>query len=219
MSDFKGVLTIKQQVYQIIKDDICNGVLKQGERINEGELSSQLNVSKSPIREALIQLVSDGLLIEKSNKGVYVKEFFEDDINYIYEYRVLLESYAIKQFNKNIKKDDLLFFKKCKESFEFYYDNNDLVGFSDEDKVFHQKIVDLCYNTLVIDNYKKSNMMINQFRSYALFKKYRFHESLVEHQKIIDNILCGNYDEAIKANVFHLENAKEGIVKFIDKSS
>ena len=53
----KPVSTIKQQVYQIIKDDICNGVYQPGQWLQETDLSATLQVSRSPIREALRQTV------------------------------------------------------------------------------------------------------------------------------------------------------------------
>ena len=66
------------------------------------ELAEQLNVSRSPVREALKQLVDEGLAIEYPNKGVFVKEFTVKDIEEIYDVRILLESYAIKNSVKTL---------------------------------------------------------------------------------------------------------------------
>ena len=56
MSQIRRITTIKQQVYEILRDDICSGVYAPGQQIQETELSKKLEISRSPIREALRQL-------------------------------------------------------------------------------------------------------------------------------------------------------------------
>ena len=76
----RTVTTMREQVYEILRDEICRGEYPPGTRLQELDLTEHLNVSRSPVREALRQLVSDGLLLEIPNKGVYVKEFTVKDI-------------------------------------------------------------------------------------------------------------------------------------------
>ena len=95
MAAKRPISTIREQVYQILRDDICQGVYAPGTRLQEVDLAENLNVSRSPVREALRQLAADGLLLEIPNKGVYVKEFTAKDIGEIYDLRVMLESYGI----------------------------------------------------------------------------------------------------------------------------
>lgn len=64
--------TIKEQVYNSIKELILDGTFKQGQRLQEVTLSDMFNVSRSPIREAIIELVSEGLLESIPNKGVWL---------------------------------------------------------------------------------------------------------------------------------------------------
>ena len=80
MAAKRPISTIREQVYQILRDDICQGVYAPGTRLQEVDLAENLNVSRSPVREALRQLAADGLLLEIPNKGVYVKEFTAKDL-------------------------------------------------------------------------------------------------------------------------------------------
>ena len=205
------VLTIKQQVYQIIKDDICKGVYEPGQQIHEVELSNRLGISRSPIRESLRQLVSDGLVIEIPNRGVFVKEFSLDEINNVYDYRVLLESYAIEHCSNNINEKTIKSLEASRNALEEFYKNNDLDNYIDEDTTLHQTIVDLCGNSIIIDAYERVSTMNSQFRIYSLTDQKRFDESIKEHTGIIDNILNGNYKEAIELNKLHLLKAKDTI--------
>lgn len=70
-----AVVNIRTQVYNAIKENICGGRYEPGQRLNEVELARSLNVSRSPVREALRRLAADGLVEEKPNRGVFVREF------------------------------------------------------------------------------------------------------------------------------------------------
>lgn len=213
------VLTVKQQVYKIIKDDIRNGVYIPGQQINEVELSNRLNISRSPIRESLRQLVSDGLAVEYPNRGVFVKKFSNEEIENIYDFRVLIESYAIEQCSKNLTDSIIDQLNAFKTNLIKLYRQNDLDNYIDEDEMLHQTIVDLCNNSIIIDAYDRVSSMNKQFRVYSLISRQRFDESIDEHTAIIDNILKGNIAEAIAINKVHLIRAKETATAEIDKKS
>jgi len=210
-------LTIKQQVYQIIKTDIHNGVYKPGQQINEYELSVRLGISRSPIRESLRQLVSDGLTVEYPNRGVFVREFTLEEMNNIYDYRVLIENYAIKNCAQNLSDRVFEILTKCKENLLMFYENKDMDSYIEEDTFLHQTIVDLCGNPIIIDSYDRVSFMNMQFRSYSLTGKQRFDESIHEHIGIIDNIIAGNYEKAAEINSTHLTRAKETLLRAVSK--
>lgn len=211
------VLTVKQQVYKIIKDDIRNGIYKPDQQINEVELSNRLNISRSPIRESLRQLVSDGLAVEYPNRGVFVKKFSKEEIENIYDFRVLIESYAIEQCSKNLNDKIIAQLNNFKENLTNLYKHNDLDNYIEEDEMLHHTIVDMCGNSILIDAYDRVNSMNKQFRVYSLIDRQRFDESLDEHIGIVDNILNGNYNEAIAINKVHLIKAKKTATTEIEK--
>ena len=64
-----GIKTIKDQVYNVLKTEILNGEFAPNERLNEQLLADRLNVSRSPVREAIKQLAGDGLVVNVPNKG------------------------------------------------------------------------------------------------------------------------------------------------------
>ena len=98
------VNTISHQIYSIIKKAIVSGEYAPGFWLQEVELSKELGVSRSPVREALKQLSADGLVKEIPNKGTFVREFTQKEIIEIYEIRELLESYAILNLPKEQQK-------------------------------------------------------------------------------------------------------------------
>ena len=106
-----AVVNIRTQVYNAIKENICDGRYEPGQRLNEVELARSLSVSRSPVREALRRLAADGLVVELPNRGVFVREFTPQDIQEIFDVRVLLESYCIQrsvQFMTTEHKQELM---------------------------------------------------------------------------------------------------------------
>lgn len=88
---------IRDKVYDYIKQAIVNGVYKSGDRIIERELAEQLNVSRTPIREALFRLESQGLVKTLPRKGVVVSSLSPEEIVEIFTILSALESLAMKQ--------------------------------------------------------------------------------------------------------------------------
>lgn len=96
-SNFGSNPSLKQLVYDNLKERIISGELKPGMRLREEDLSSEMNISRAPIREALNMLERDGFTTIMPRKGAIVAEVRKEDIRYIWEMRALLEPYAAKQ--------------------------------------------------------------------------------------------------------------------------
>ena len=214
----RTVTTIREQVYQILRDEICRGEYPPGYRLQELELTEHLNVSRSPVREALRQLVSDGLLIDIPNKGVYVKEFTAKDIEEIFDLRVLLESYSIFHSMGNVtstRQDQLL---RILADMEAAYAKGDLETYIAVDEQLHMQIVQLAGNSLVNDTYERVRSMNQQFRVLSLMDPQRFKESLDEHRSIIHAIVNGDPHSAYSINSHHLRLACDAIKERLAKN-
>ena len=151
----RPIMTMKHQIYKIIKDEICNGHYPPGYWLQEKELAAKMDVSRSPVREALKQLVDEGLAIDYPNKGVFVKEFTSKDIEEIYDVRIMLESYAIKNSVKLITSNDIKVLRELIDNLSECYDKNDLNQYIEYDTELHQYIIKMSGNSLVMDIYKR----------------------------------------------------------------
>ncbi|MCA9832992.1 MAG: GntR family transcriptional regulator [Thermomicrobiales bacterium] len=83
-------------VYRILRDRILSQELSAGEKLSDLRLSSELGVSRTPIREALHQLAQDGVVVAEPNRGFFVATFTKRDLEEIFELRRVLELYAIR---------------------------------------------------------------------------------------------------------------------------
>ena len=172
----KTIRTIRTQVYQIIKDEICSGSFSPGQWLQEAELAAQLSVSRSPIREALRQLTAEGLVVEYPNKGVYVKEFTPRDIEEIFELRLLMENHAISRLKDHLTKSGADLLLTCLSELEAAYKKADLPLYTQIDERLHSLIIFLSENSLLISNYDRMLSMVKRFRIYSLHSQKRFDE-------------------------------------------
>src|SRR5699024_7989304 len=108
---------IELDPYEYIKEAIIKGKYGPGMRLTEEALAKELNISRTPIREAIQQLLYDGV-ITPLKRGVIVREFTKDDIRQIYDLRAVLESYAASEAAFRRTEKDLQIMKEANEAYK-----------------------------------------------------------------------------------------------------
>jgi DNA-binding GntR family transcriptional regulator len=86
---------LTEQAYQSVKRQLLNGSFPEGSKLTEEYLSSALGISKSPVREALMRLESEGLISIEARRGAYVRRFSAKEVHDLYAVRALLEVHAV----------------------------------------------------------------------------------------------------------------------------
>ena len=94
--------SMREKVYDTLKQMIIDGVIKPGERIIETEYSNKFQISRTPIREAIRMLELEGLVESQTTGGVIVKTLTREEISEIYKIRIALESLIIEEIIKKI---------------------------------------------------------------------------------------------------------------------
>jgi DNA-binding GntR family transcriptional regulator len=89
--------TVGAMVYEVLRESILRGVLAPGERLRQDRLAETIGVSRIPVRSALMQLESEGLITFHPYRGAVVTDLSVDEMREIYEIRALLEGYALRK--------------------------------------------------------------------------------------------------------------------------
>lgn len=89
--------TRREHIVRSLRELIVSGAVPAGERLTETELSAQLGVSRGPLREAVRELVSDGLLVSQPYRGLFVRDFTRRDLEELYSLRTILEKLAFRE--------------------------------------------------------------------------------------------------------------------------
>lgn len=94
--------TLKNDILKILTDAILSNKIRPGGRLNESELARQFQTSRAPIREALQQLLEQGLVLNSPRRGMFVVTLEEEEIQKINSVRLILEAEALKLCRKNL---------------------------------------------------------------------------------------------------------------------
>lgn len=202
----------KNRVYEILRDRIVDNVLKPQEFLNEQALSEDLEVSKTPIREALQQLEHSRLVVIIPNKGCYVANISIDRIREIFEIRTILECAAARLAASLPNRESFLAFSESNNSADSR-DGEELRRRLISGYQIHTKIVEAVGNSYLTDYYRTILDNIVQIRVYFLsrFGPKRLHETIDEHKKILRAIAAGDANGAENAMREHLNAALKNI--------
>jgi len=177
---------LKDKIVEHIFNAIINEEYVGGSQIKEQHLSSKLNVSRAPIREALSELVSLGILEQIARKGVFVKEITSKDIFNTYESKGVIEGFLASDFALHATNDDI----KILEEYVFLMSK----ALKDPKKVvkigskFHKHYLKYAKNTMLLKSLEKFNKQsqILFFRNWS--RLYTLEEITERHQKIVNAI-------------------------------
>ncbi len=132
-----------------IKSAILSGRLRPDELLVERRIADQLGVSKTPVREALIALTSSGLLTPTRNRGVAVRRLRPEDVQQVYEMRLLVEPWAAGQVAAT-GRFDAAEARRALDDAARFVELDDHPGLSLANRRFHRSIYSTCANELVI---------------------------------------------------------------------
>ncbi|GAA5124171.1 GntR family transcriptional regulator [Pseudonocardia adelaidensis] len=132
-----------------IKAAILDGRLRPDELLVERRLADLLGVSKTPVREALIALTSSGLLMPTRNRGVAVRRLRAEDVQHVYEMRLLVEPWAAGQVATS-GTFDAAEARRALEDAARFVEADDHAGLSLANRRFHRTIYSTCANELVV---------------------------------------------------------------------
>lgn len=213
----KGLKAIKPQqsigeiVYEQLKETILRGDFANGKRLVEHDLAEQLQVSRTPVREALRRLESEGLIESSQRQGLVVKEYSEDEIREIYMIREALESLAAEYAARNATKAEIRNLDQLVLRMQEIDEGAEVDA--DEAMVVHRNFSE-AYNrashmpTLVhlIESLKEQ---VARFRKVSLSSPARQKNAFREHKELLDALKAGDSALASKLTRRHIQNALE----------
>ncbi|MEG1547655.1 MAG: GntR family transcriptional regulator [Clostridia bacterium] len=178
----KQSLTTK--VYRHVRDDILEGKYRIGDFLIETKLAEELDVSRTPIREALKQLELEDLVVSVPNRGVMVQGISDHDIDDIFTIRYLLEGQAAYWSAERIGEDHLSQLSELVDLMELYTRKNDPVKLSILDSDFHEIIFASCNSRVLKHILGSLHQNAQRARRSSLGVPERPHKSFEEHRAI-----------------------------------
>jgi DNA-binding GntR family transcriptional regulator len=208
---------LREKIASSIRDSIIEGKIKPGERLLEPVVAKYLGVSRTPLREAFLQLESEGFLKFNPRKGALVTETSLKDAEETYQIKGTLEALAAKLATEHLTENEIDEIHHLNEKMRLISisNNKDYKTFLELNSIFHQKIYERCGN----DKLKK---MIQTLRNQTLRYNFIFlslmshlEESVSEHSLIIQAIRNRNADDLEYYIKKHNESALKALREYI----
>ena len=205
-STFKTV-SLADQVFERLENDIIQGHYPKGEILTELKLVEQLGVSRTPIREALRRLEQERL-IEDTGKGSLVLGISEDDVMDIMNIRRFTEGLASYYATINMTPEGLDELAHIVDLMDFYFAKWDPEHLRRADDDFHEAICRLSRRAVIKDTLVPLHRKTRRYRKIAMEDKCRATSTLQEHHAIYEAIKSGNAELAKELTAKHIVNAK-----------
>lgn len=196
MGEIPVVRTIREQVADRIRADVLSGRLTAGTSLRETALAEQYRVSRAPIRDALLQLTQEGLLVAKPNCGVRVAAVKEETQVLLVDLRRRIEVFALRNaFDLESGITDKLV-EQLQETVDLMKkacETEDMAIVVEQDMALHRLIVQSCGNPDLIAIWLPivSRMMLHYSRHTSMMDSHR------EHAAIVDAIRAGDQEAAV----------------------
>ena len=210
MANFKTV-SLADQVFEKLENDIITGVYARGEILTELKLVEDLGVSRTPIREALRRLEQERL-IKESGKGSVVLGITLEDLMDIMNIRQRIEGLAAYYATKNLTPEGLEKLRSISQLQDFYYERRDIEHLRQMDDQFHEVIYELSGRTVIRDTLQPLHKKTQRYRKISLEVEDRTANSNREHHEIFHAIAAGDAEQAEVLIQQHITNVKENMI-------
>lgn len=201
---------LNDKAYERLKSAVMNNELKPGERLIDGKIAEMFGVSRTPVRDAIMRLTSEGLVKNTSIGRYYVNEMSFEDFEIYYDMRIMCESYAIKKLITDYSEDNIK--KLIAVLSEFDAEPVTKESAVEVDNKFHEALIKLARNPLLIKFHTQVSDQMNVYRFLINSGPYYNITDLKDtneiHKKIVSTIADRDTDTAIDLIEKHLELAK-----------
>jgi DNA-binding GntR family transcriptional regulator len=201
--------SLHDEVVERIRDMIVEGELAPDARVPERLLCERFGISRTPLREALKVLASEGLIQLLPNRGARVAALSAADIDELFEVLSGLESLAGELACRRITKRDLTPIRRAHDAMVKSFERGDLSSYFKLNQEIHQRIVDAAGNATLAQLHEGLAGRIKRARFMANLSKERWRQAVDEHEAIIEALEARDADGLAQLLKMHLRNKAE----------
>lgn len=212
--------TLKDQVVDLIREAILTGAYEPGQRLSEPEVAKRLDVSLTPVREALGTLAATGLVVRSGRQGTYVRALDAGDVRNLFSVREALECLAVRQAAHNLTRED---FARFHLNLQRQADANELAleasaratrRLAELNDEFHGLILERAGNEWLAS-------LLGSIGDLLVFARVRLRESastarrvqsLAEHRSIVEALAAGDAEVAASFMSAHLRHLEDHVI-------
>lgn len=206
-----------QEVAERLRQRIFAHELTPGTWIDEQKLAEQYGISRTPLREALKVLASEGLVELKPRRGCYVTEISRQDLDDIFPLMAMLEGRSAAEAVAKATPDDVAALQAIHESLEAASRDGRMDAFFEANQEFHRKIQELSGNRWLLSVIQDLRKVLKMSRLHSLSLEGRLQQSLDEHRLIMKAITARDVAAAERLMHDHLLSGREALARMEEK--
>jgi DNA-binding GntR family transcriptional regulator len=205
--------SLNETAYEMIRDKILKGEFEPGSRLREDLLAEEISMSRTPVREAINRLVSDGLVINHARKGLYLIKLEDGEIEDYIDIRSSLERLSVEKCIRNATSEQKETIRTNLQKFKSALERQDFETCNTLDGDFHMSIARIANNQKLLDLLKDLSAFFQlarrtEKRTHPLEKNER---TFREHSKIVEAILAGDTEAARMAMAANIETMRTNL--------
>lgn len=204
-----------RQVADSLRDEILSGALPGGTRLGEADLAERLEVSRTPVREALSLLAAEGIVEREPNRGARVASWSTEELGEIFAVRLVLEPHAVRLAVPRLSDDDLdeltdlaVRMRRLGRPGK----GRDLLAVFELNRAFHARLVEAAANPMLaaaLRTVTHAAVVLQNFHDYS---PDALHRSLAHHVEIVAAARARDADWAEAVMRSHLLNARATMI-------
>ncbi|MBN6053117.1 GntR family transcriptional regulator [Nonomuraea sp. RK-328] len=179
---------LRDRIRAALRAAIISGELEPGVVYSAPALGTQFGVSATPVREAMLDLVKEGLVVPQPNKGFRVTEVSEEDLDNLAAVRLLIEPRAVRESVCVIPEDDFPGLRRLAQDIVDAAERGDLVGYVEADHDFHLTLLGYSRNPVLVDVVSGLRARTRLLGLTPLLQSGRLGRSAAEHHELLDFI-------------------------------
>lgn len=219
MKKIKQPASLADQAYKIIKEQILTGELQDDDSLPEERLANQLGISRTPLRDALLRLANEGLIIQNKGEPARVASFTQENSLEYMEIRSLLEIYNIEKILTKIDDQLLQILEENLNEQMEAITNGTYNDFIEKDRDFHLILASYSGNKELEKMIQKMNTGVN--RAFIILSKtvpQSAHAAYKEHLEIVEALKHKNITLAKNTMLLHLSNVEKRFLAGLKKN-
>ena len=181
-----------EELRDALEEEILTGQLRAGDRLEEVLLATRFGVSRTPIREALLQLAGTGLIENRPRRGAVVAEIGPRRLMEMFDVMAELESMCARLAARRATDEAIARIAAAHQSCTEAAAQKDISAYYNENEAFHARIREASQNEYLVEQATSLQKRLRPYRRMQLRARDRIRDSLQEHQKIVDAIAAGD---------------------------
>lgn len=210
---------LHEAIFQKLRSLLVEGTIPPGSKLNERELAESLNVSRTPIREAIRRLAADGLVELITNRGAIAVQLSKTDVIHTFEVIAQLEAYSGELAAQNITDATLSELEALQYEMMASYARRDLSSYYKLNLRIHSLINQAANNPVLSQLFSQVNARIEALRFRSNKDGIKWEKAVQEHQEMIDALKARDSARMRKVMIAHVHNKRDVVMQLLESES